>query len=89
MFSQYTDLVIWVIIPSVFMLLIIGLIVWYFCFKRGDQNNEGGQGYTVAMSNRLFKVYFNTLSIINLIRHCMQLLITNINAVVIILRFTG
>ena len=41
----------------VFGLIIIGVAIWYFCWylvRRGDQ--EDGPGYTVAISNRLFKV---------------------------------
>jgi hypothetical protein len=36
------------------MLLIIGLAVWYCCFCK--ESAHEGPGYTVAMSNRLFKV---------------------------------
>ena len=37
-------------------LIIIGVAIWYFGFKRRDE--DVGPGYTVAMSNRLFKVYY-------------------------------
>jgi len=43
----------------VFGIIIIGVAIWYFCWylvRRGDQ--EDGPGYTVAISNRLFKGSF-------------------------------
>ena len=50
------DFILWIIIPGAVMLLIMGLAVWYCCYKK-DEESEG-PGYTVAMSNRLFKVTF-------------------------------
>ena len=34
--------------------IIIGVAIWYFGFRRRDE--EEGPSYTVAISNRLFKV---------------------------------
>ena len=50
------DFILWIIIPGAVMLLIMGLAVWYCCYKKDDEHD--GPGYTVAMSNRLFKVTF-------------------------------
>ena len=49
-----TNIIVGLVIAALFMVLIIGGGVWYLCCSKHEPND--GPDYTVAISNRLFKV---------------------------------
>ena len=49
-----TNIIVGLVIAALFMVLIIAGGVWYLCCSKHEPND--GPDYTVAISNRLFKV---------------------------------
>ena len=64
------DLYFYIFLASAFVfgLLIMGIAVWYFGFKRIDQDD--GPGYSVVISNRLFKVQNQLMNCLEIKKVC-------------------